>query len=267
MRSVFTKGMLAVTGLSVAIITMAGGVQWTKSSLANPAGQERKRRDLKEEVLTVINAAPDEVDAEKKAARIKRNKRFNTSRTSLEEQEDGTFSGILLNSPPPPPLPVMSDVIIVGSIQRRQPYVSDNLTVVYTEFTVNIEEILKNNLNAPFYASEPLTIHREGGAIRMPSGRVFRYLVSPIGSMPEVGKRYVLFLQHESERDYKLVCGYELTDKTIRPLEDFADRDSLLDLTEAQFLELLKRRILSGQTEKVQQFVYSDGAVQPCKRL
>lgn len=83
----------------------------------------------------------------------------------------------------------------------------------------------------------------------MPSGRVFRYLVDPLGSMPEVGKRYVLFLQHETERDYKLVCGYELNDKMIMPLEDFANRDSLLDLTETQFLDLLKEKIAQSQAE------------------
>jgi hypothetical protein len=61
-----------------------------------------------------------------------------------------------------------------------------------------------------------------------------------IGSMPEVGKRYVLFLQREKERDYDLVVGYELTEKAIIPLEDFADRDPMRDLTETQFLKLLK---------------------------
>jgi hypothetical protein len=239
----FTKGLLAVTGLSLAVITMAGGVPWTKSSFANPSGQERKKRDLKEEVLTVINAAPDEVDAQKKAARTKKNKRFNKNRTPLEGHRDDEFSGIFLESPPPPPLPVTSDLIVVGSIQRRQPYLSDNVTVVYTEFTLDITEILKNNASSPVDAFEPLIVNREGGAISMPSGRIFRYLVAPLGSMPEVGKRYVLFLQHETERDYNLVCGYELTEKTIIPLEDFSDRDSLLGLTEAQFLELLKRKI------------------------
>lgn len=252
MRSRFTKGLPAVSVMSLAVVTMLGGVHWAQSALSNPAGQERKERNLKDEVLTVIDAAPDEVDAEKKELRIKKNKRFNKSKRAslLEEQQDGEMSGVFLESPPPPPLPVTSDLIVVGSIQKRQPYLSDNITIVYTELTVHIEDILKNNSSAPVYAFEPLIVHREGGAIRMPSGRIFRYLVAPLGSMPEIGKRYVLFLKHETEGDYKLVCGYELTDKTIKPLEDFADRDSLLDLTEAQFLNVLKQKISQSQTEK-----------------
>lgn len=105
MVSKFTKEMIVVAILSLAVITIAGSVQWAKSSLANPPSQERRKRNLKEEVLTVIDAAPDEVDAEKKAARTKKNKRFNKSKRAygLEEQEDGTSSGTLLESPPPPP--------------------------------------------------------------------------------------------------------------------------------------------------------------------
>jgi len=251
MRPKFTKGLLAVAAMCLALVTMVSGVHWAaQSSPANPSGQERKKRNLKEEVLTVIDAAPDEPYAEKKAARTLKNKRFNTKRTSLLEQEDGSFSGILTESPRPPALPVTSDLIVVGNIQRRQPYLSDNITVVYTEFTVHIEEILKDHASSPVYAFQPLIIHREGGAIRMPSGRIFRYLVDGIGSMPEVGKRYVLFLQHEKDQDYGLVVGYELTDKEIIPLEDFADRDPIRALTETQFLSLLRRKISESKTDK-----------------
>ena len=229
MQSEFTKGLLAVAVISLAVVVMAAGAHWAQSSPAHPSGQERKKRNLKDEVLTVIDAAPEEVDAEKKAKRIQKNKRFNVQSKlpySLEEQKDGEYSGTLLESEPPP-LPIKSDLVIVGSIQRRQPYLSENITKVYTEFTVHIEEILKNHASSPVYAFQPLIINRQGGAIRMPSGRVFRYLVDGIGSMPEVGKRYVLFLQREKDQDYKIVVGYELTDKEIIPLEDFANRDPI----------------------------------------
>lgn len=201
--------------------------------------------------MTVIDAAPDEVDVEKKATRIQKNKRFNVKSKlpySLEEQKDGEYSGTVLESEPPP-LPIKSDLTIVGSIQRRQPYLSENITKVYTELSVHIEEILKNNKTRPVYTFEPLIVYREGGAIRMPNGRVFRYLVAHLG-LPEVGKRYVLFLQHDAERDYKLVVGYELTEKTIIALEDFPDRDPLLDLTEAQFLDLLNQTIFQSHFSK-----------------
>lgn len=246
-----SKGLLVAFIVLVAVIG-ASGVHWAQTSAPNPSGQERKKRNVKEEVLNVvIDAAPDEVDAEKKAARVKKNKRFNINSKlpySLEEQKDGEYSGTLLESEPPP-LPITSDLIIVGSIQRRQPYLSENITKIYTELSVHIEEILKNNDSYPVYTFEPLIVHREGGAIRMPNGRVFRYLVSDLG-IPDVGKRYVLFLKHEAAGDYKIVSGYELTNKTIIPLETFGDRDFLLDLTEPQFLELLRQKISQTQAER-----------------
>jgi hypothetical protein len=252
MRSEFTKGILVVTVLTLIAITMVGGIQWAKSSLASSGGQERKKRNVKDEVLTPIDAAPDEVDASKREARKEKNRRFNKSKRAfqLEEQKDGEISGTLLESPPPPALPITSDLIIVGRIQRRQPYLSENITCIYSELTVQVEDILKNNPSSPIDAYKPLTVNREGGAIRIPDGRVLRYFVSGSGSIPEVGKRYVLFLKHNTDRDYKLVCGYELIDNVIIPLEDFADRASLADLTEAQFLDLLKQKIFQSQAEK-----------------
>lgn len=249
-----SKGLLLVSIILIlAAVIGVGGVHWAQSSSPNSSDQERKKRNVKEEVLNVvIDAAPDEVDAEKKAARIKKNRRFNIESKlpySMEEhQKNGEYSGLLLETEPPP-LPITSDLIIVGSIQRRQPYLSGNITVVYTELTVNIEEILKNNATSPVYTFEPLIVDREGGAIRMPNGRIFRYLVSHLG-IPEIGKRYVLFLDREADRDHRLVVGYELTDKTIIPLENFGDRESLLNLTEPQFLSLLKQKISQSQAEK-----------------
>lgn len=250
MRSNFSTATLLFAFLILGVITMAGGVRWAKSP-TNHLGQERKKRNLKDEVLTPIDAAPDESDADKREARTKKNGRFNKSKRAyeLEEQKEGEYSGTLLETEPPV-LPVTTDLIVVGNIQKRQTYLSDNITIVYTELTVQIEEILKNNPSAPIDPYHHLIVDREGGAIWMPSGRIFRYLVAHLG-IPEVGKRYVLFLQSETEGDYKLVSGYELTNrKAIIPLEDFADRAPLLDLTEAQFLDLLKQKIPQSQTEK-----------------
>jgi hypothetical protein len=149
----------------------------------------------------------------------------------------------------PPAFPIASDLIVVGNIQSRQPYLSDNITSIYTELTVQVEQILKNNPSSPIFTHNLLTMNREGGAIRMPSGRVFRYMVAHLG-IPEIGKRYVLFLKSEAAGDHKIISGYELTDKTIVPLETFGDREPLLNLTEPQFLELLRQKISQTQAQQ-----------------
>jgi hypothetical protein len=250
MHSKLTKRHLAVAVIFLAAITMAGGVQWAKSSVGSHVSQETKKQKLlKEEVFRVIDAAPDEFDANKRQARAKKNRRFNMSAGRLEDQKEDDIYGTILESEPPA-LPLGSDVIVVASIQWRQPYLSENITSVYTELTVHIEEILKNNPASPIYAFEPLFVDREGGAIRMPNGRIYRYSVAGL-DMPVVGKRYVLFLQYVAEHDYKLVSGYELTASTIKPLENFHDRDWLLKLTEVQFLDLLRQRLSQKKAEGV----------------
>jgi predicted nucleic acid-binding Zn ribbon protein len=71
MRSEFTKGLLAVAVISLTVVVMAAGAHWGQSP-AHPSGQETKKRNLKDQVLTVIDAASDEADVEKKAARTKK---------------------------------------------------------------------------------------------------------------------------------------------------------------------------------------------------
>lgn len=117
-----------------------------------------------------------------------------------------------------PALPVSkSTAVIIGQVTDAQAHFSEDETRVYSEFTVRVEEVLKND-ETPL--GDSITVERSGGRVRFPSGKV---MVSSTShqDMPQVGKRYVLFLFHEfvGDEDLTILTGYELRNGIVFPLD------------------------------------------------
>jgi len=83
----------------------------------------------------------------------------------------------------------------------------------------------------------------------MPNGRVLRYFVTGVGDMPEVGKRYLLFLKADVAlgHDYVIICGYELNAGKVVPLEDINDRAAYINMPETAFLRVVKEAIAKSE--------------------
>lgn len=74
-----------------------------------------------------------------------------------------------------PAFPVtLSDAVIIADVADAQAYMSDDKAGVYTEFTVRVAEVLKDN-QASIGVGSLLVTKREGGRIRFPSGHILRY--------------------------------------------------------------------------------------------
>ena len=117
-----------------------------------------------------------------------------------------------------PALPAAkSDAVVIGEISDAQAYLANDNAGLYSEFTVQLNEVLKNNNNDPLVGS--VTVEREGGAIQFPNGRVKQFRLSKQG-MPRVGRQYVLFLKSNGQgQDYTILTGYELRAGHVFPLD------------------------------------------------
>jgi hypothetical protein len=107
-------------------------------------------------------------------------------------------------------------VIILGEVLNAAAFLSNDKTGAYSEFTFNVIEIFKNNgsLN-----EGRLTIQRRGARVELPSGRIFTVEVIGQG-MPQVGHRYILFLNYNKEtKDYFVLTGYEVAGEKVSPLD------------------------------------------------
>jgi hypothetical protein len=117
-----------------------------------------------------------------------------------------------------PAFPVSGSAIVaLGEVVDAQAYLSGDKTGVYSEFSIRIEEVFKNDAFEPSFSGSLVVAERYGGRIRFPSGRVTYYGNREQG-MPRQGGRYVFFLSCDEKR-YSILTGYELRSGRVYPLD------------------------------------------------
>ncbi len=152
---------------------------------------------------------------------------------------------------PLPALPVArSAVIAVGEIVEAQAYLSDDKTGVYSEFSVRVEEVFKNDNSAPLFPGSLVVAERYGGRVRFRSGHVSFYGNREQG-LPRQGGRYVFFLERNNQ-EYSILTAYELLSERVYPLDGQSAPggegsnwagDAYREVDAARFLSDLKRAI------------------------
>jgi hypothetical protein len=250
--------LISFAALAVAVMTAARTPQAKNSSNAPFLQQEKenKANSQRRGKLVPIDAAPEESDPWKQALRANKNRRYNHEPGEpLMNQPDGQIYGRVDEVSPPPPIPASaSDFIIVGTIIKAQPYLDERERSIYSEFTIEVEEVIKNNTPTPLTPNNSIVADRVGGALRLPNGRVLRYVVSGAGALPASGGRYLLFLKriHE-EQDLSILAGYELSGGLVSPLEDIPDRKPYVGAKETDFLRVVRDAVtndVQSQSEK-----------------
>ena len=117
-----------------------------------------------------------------------------------------------------PALPIEeSNAVVLGKVIDRRAVLMDDKSGIYSEFSIRISEIFKDDLNA-FYIDQAITVSRPGGAVRYPSGKVQNYTIAGEG-FPQQDKAYFLFLKRDELGDYSILTGYELTGDVVQPVD------------------------------------------------
>lgn len=119
-----------------------------------------------------------------------------------------------------PALPIkQSDAIVLGEVIDAKAYLSSDKTGVYSEFTIRIDDVLKNFSSSPIAFGDQLISEREGGVVRFSSGRLFQYAIYNQG-LPRNGRRYVFFLKkNEQGQIFSILTGYSLHKERVSPLD------------------------------------------------
>jgi hypothetical protein len=209
--------------LLLAVLAIAG-----LTTLAALPGQEQNRTTSTQQESAEAEqppvadyAAPESADPEKRAKRRARGKRYEGQSWVREPHptagDAGRIDSWMLEMPAFPT--ESSDAVVIGETTDAQAYLSNDKSGVYTEFTVRVDEILKNDATAPLIVGETVAAQREGGRVRFPSGRVQRYRTH-YQHLPRAGRRYVLFLKRNDEgQAYYIRTGYELRAGHVHPLD------------------------------------------------
>lgn len=121
-----------------------------------------------------------------------------------------------------------SNVIVIGKINEAEAHLSSDRTGVYSEFSIEIEKVFKDETSS-LKIAEIVSANRSGGAVRFASGKVQEYRFRR-QAMPRADGRYLLFLRRSEAGDLDILTGYELLNGIVRPLdgEDVKDSRSAL---------------------------------------
>jgi len=135
-----------------------------------------------------------------------------------------------------------SDAVIVGMVTDARGYLSSDRTGAYSEFTVLIEDIYKNDSRLSNGSS--IIAEREGASVKLPDGRTISYKIIGQG-MPQIARRVALFLKYDEEaKSYNILTGYELIDKRVYPLDEEVERFAAFKLdAEDSFLEAIREAV------------------------
>lgn len=149
-----------------------------------------------------------------------------------------------------PALPVsQSGIVIVGEVVDAQSYVSEGKDWVYSEFTVRVEEVLKNVSGVTLTPGSSLDVDRDGGRVRFPNGRItLQYMFGQ--GMPRPGRRYTLFLTFDAQdQGTHILTGYEMRGGRVFPLDNLATPDAAQykGADENSFLNALRAEIANAK--------------------
>jgi hypothetical protein len=181
-----------------------------KNSLAQ---QEQQKADFESQfpLAEYSGSTPNskEITPEKEVKRNARAIRLRKRSLTLHENAGVTFDASSMVAQVPA-IPVnQSNVIITGEILNATAFVSDQTRNVYSEFTVRINEVLKNDGHSIIASGNSLEVGRSGGRVRFPSGKVTLVYTAGEG-MPRVGHQYIFFLTRSDQEDFDILTGYEL---------------------------------------------------------
>ncbi|MDT7808092.1 MAG: hypothetical protein QOJ70_1905 [Acidobacteriota bacterium] len=186
-----------------------------------------KRQQEQEEFESQFPAtgfeASEPTDPDKRALRQKKSKQYDNSHFVNRGDASSAATESVFFDEWDAGLPALpssqSEVIVIGDVTDAQANLSNDKTGIYSEFTVTIEEILKNGTPATLAVNSAVCLDRQGGAVLYPSKGKYLYRVAGQG-MPRVGRRYVFFLKAtDLAQTFRIVTAYELRSGRVFPLD------------------------------------------------
>jgi hypothetical protein len=214
---------------------------WSQSKVTStetPWPVIKDTRDLTKYGSVDYSKAPEDLSA----ARVLANKRYDNHFWVVDSVNPytGGIGRITEDEPPPLFSADESALIVVGEILTARAFLSNDKKSVYTEFTIKVDDILKNGEKA---RPKNVTADREGGVVIYPGGQRVMYQDSDIG-LPRLGSKYIFFLKKDDESpNYAIITSYDITGARAVQVENIPSFEEFKDLDKTVFLEKVRNKI------------------------
>ena len=206
------------------------------------------------------NISEADQTGQRDVVRLERSAAFNDKRTDAPKLDSlESRKGLTYQSAPPyftriPAIPVReSDAVVVATVTAVQPYFSSDHAHLYTEFSLTVDEQIKD-IPGRAKAGETIPIVIRGGKMRLADGRVIEEQLAFTNYSIAVGSRYLLFLSYSTSGQYfTVIKSWELKNGGIIPTahEDQMDaREGKSQYTAMTDVNLIRAAYTAAKTGK-----------------
>jgi hypothetical protein len=214
-----------------------------------PSGKEREQQGLdhRNRFPTVDYDAAEPTDPTERAKRKLKGSRHN-QRGFVQRQPSESTAGTIRIDESDMDLPALptaeSDAVVIGTMLNSKAYLSNDRTGVYSEFAVQLSDVLKCN-RADLLEGSVVLVSREGGIVKYPSGHTHLYAISE-RNMPKLNANYLLFLKTiQGTTDYEIITAYELDSERVIPLDGGMKFKRYAQVDKPSFLSFVRDALAS----------------------
>lgn len=119
---------------------------------------------------------------------------------------------------PSPEIPkVHGRVVLTGTFAAYRSILSASGRSVYTEITINVDEVFQNRSAFEVVHGDNVTVAIAGGTVLTPSGQTLHYLTQPRELFLQPGRKYLLVLSYKQSGQFlTLADQWDISDGTLR---------------------------------------------------
>lgn len=209
-----------------------------------PSQQSSGYDDLSKYAIADFDA-PESRNASERERRQRISERYDDQDLVLPNPHPNDGGAMVYDEMPPAPLfPVSdSDLIIIGRTISGDAFLSNNKRGVYTEFAVQIDQMLKNDTGTKLSVGVSVFTDRAGGFVRYRDGKKLIYKIAE-HRMLWTNSSYLLFLSSDKQSpNYKLLTGYELVGDRIEQLDTGRSFEEFKNMTRSNFIDMIRTAI------------------------
>ena len=185
-RILGASSLLALVAAVLSVAILAGDSQNSRSQQPPP--------DIDTSQFPIAEYGVTPGDAKERSRWQAKSKKYNRKHSApISEASEGSYHIVDWYMGLPAFPVARSAAVLIGEVSSAKAYLSEDGTGIYSEFSIQVDEILKNDPLDPITAEVPLFAEREGGRVRLPSGKIVTARVVN-QDMPRPGRRYVFFL-------------------------------------------------------------------------
>lgn len=216
------------TWLAVIGLVVCSAIILTVNGRIHPRNQ-RPQQDIDTSKFPTAEYGETPGDAKERARWRAKSRKYNKKHLGrINETSDVIYYTVDWDTGLPAFPVARSAAIVTGEITEAKAYLSEDGSNIYSEFSIQVDEILKNDPLDAVSTTVPLFVEREGGRVRLPSGKIVTARVNH-QDMPRPGRRYVFFLTRTSltgsdSGGMHVLTAYELREGRVFPLDMVSEK-------------------------------------------